>query len=349
MPARVEGSTFGRTPDGTAIELYTLTNAKGMVAKVITYGALLTELHVPDRNGTLKDAVLGFDSLGGYLKKHPYFGATVGRVANRIAKGTFTLDGKSYQLAINNGPNHLHGGLKGFDKVVWKAQAVPFENGAAVKLCYTSPDGEEGYPGSLSVSVTYTLTDQNELRLDYAATTDKATPVNLTNHSYWNLADEGDVLGHIVTINADRYTPVDDTLIPTGEVAPVKNTPMDFTTPMAIGSRIDQLTNKPRGYDHNYVLNGAGGKLSLAARVLEPKTGRVMEIWTTEPGIQLFAGDFLDGTITGKRGMIYRGHCGLCLEAHHFPDAVNRTQFPSVVLRPGQMYTQTTAHRFSWQ
>jgi aldose 1-epimerase len=347
MQAKIETSAFGRTTTGDAVELYTLTNAKGTVAKVMTYGALLTELRVPDRNGQLGDVVLGFDTLDGYLKEHPYMGATIGRVANRIAKGSFTLDGKTYALATNNGPNHLHGGLKGFDKVLWKAEPVPTSNGVAVKFSYTSPDGEEGYPGTVSATVTYTLNDQNELRLDYSATADKATPVNLTNHSYWNLAGQGDILGHNLTIFADRYTPVDDTLIPTGELAPVVGTPMDFTKPQAIGSRIQQLTNKPRGYDHNYVLNGETGKLHLAARVSESKTGRVMEIWTTEPGVQFYSGNFLDGSLTGKRGTVYPMHHGFCLETQHFPDAVNHPQFASVILRPGQTYTHTTVHKFS--
>jgi aldose 1-epimerase len=345
MKAKVEKSKFGVLPDGTEIELYAMTNAKGMIAKVMTYGAILTELDVQDRNGKIGDVVLGFDKLDGYLKEHPYFGATIGRVANRIAKGAFTLDGKSYQLAVNNGPNHLHGGLKGFDKVVWKAEAVPFGNGVAVKFSYLSRNGEEGYPGNLSVAVTYTLTNDNELRLDYAAATDQATPVNLTNHSYFNLAGGGDILGHQVMLNASRYTPVNDTLIPTGELAPVAGTPMDFTKPMPIGSRISQLTNKPQGYDHNYVLNGTG-KLSLAARVSEPKTGRVMEIWTTEPGIQFYTGNFLDGTLTGKYGMVYQQHNGFCLETDHFPDSVNQPSFPPVVLHPGETYTQTTVHKF---
>jgi aldose 1-epimerase len=349
MQAKIETTQFGHTTSGAAVELYTLTSAKGVVAKVMTYGALLTELRVPDRSGQFADVVLGFDTLDGYLKEHPYMGATIGRVANRIAKGTFALDGKTYTLATNNGPNHLHGGVKGFDKVIWKAEQVSVQNGVAVKFSYTSPDGEEGYPGAVSASVTYTLTDDNELRLDYRATADKATPVNLTNHSYWNLAGQGDILEHNLTIFADRYTPVDDTLIPTGELAPVAGTPMDFTKAQPIGSRIQQLTNKPRGYDHNYVLNGEAGKLHQAARVSEPKTGRVMEIWTTEPGVQFYSGNFLDGSLTGKHGAVYRMHYGFCLETQHFPDAVHHPQFAAVILRPGQVYTHTTVHKFSTQ
>ncbi len=347
MQATVERSAFGKLPDGTPIDLYTLKNKHGLVAKVITYGAILTEFDTPDRNGQMGDIVLGFDNLDQYLAGHPYFGATIGRVANRIAKGKFTLDGQTYTLATNNGPNHLHGGLKGFDKVVWKAITTKTEHSVGVVLTYVSKDGEEGYPGTLSVTVSYTLTDENELRLDYAATTDKATPVNLTNHSYWNLAGDGDILGHILTLNADRYTPVDDTLIPTGELAPVKGTIMDFTKPMAIGSRIRQLTNDPQGYDHNYCLNGGGGKLAFAARVEEPKTGRIMEIYTTEPGIQFYTGNFLDGTLKGKRGVVYQKHAAFCLETDHYPDSLNHPNFPSIVLRPGQTYRQTTIHRFT--
>lgn len=346
MKATVTKTSYGKLADGTEIELYTMTNAKGMVCKVITYGAIITELHVPDRQGRLGDVVLGFDRLEKYLAGHPYFGAAIGRVANRIAKGRFTLDGREYILAQNNGPNHLHGGLKGFDKVVWKAEIVPAKDGVAVKFTYLSPDGEEGYPGNLTVTMIYTLTDKNELRIDYTATTDKATIVNLTNHSYFNLAGEGDILGHIVTLKADRFTPVDDTLIPTGEIKKVKGTPMDFTKPMPIGSRIDQLTNDPRGYDHNYVLNSGGKKLALAARVEEPKTGRVMEILTTEPGLQFYTGNFLDGTLTGKYGIVYKKHYGFCMECDHFPDSINHPKFPSIVLRPGQIYKQTTIHRF---
>jgi aldose 1-epimerase len=347
MNASVEKSSFGKLPDGTAIDAYTLKNRNGLVAKIITYGALLTEMHVPDRNGKIGDITLGFDNLQQYLDGHPYFGATIGRYANRIAKGKFTLDGQSYTLATNNYPNHLHGGLKGFDKVVWKAEILSASNGQAVKFTYVSKDGEEGYPGTLTATVVYTLTDNNELRLDYQATTDKATVVNLTNHAYWNLAGEGDILGHILMLNADHFTPVDDTLIPTGEIAPVKGSVMDFTKPMPIGSRIKQLTNQPQGYDHNYVLNSGGGKLALAARVEEPKTGRVLEISTTEPGIQFYSGNFLDGTLKGKRGVVYNYQHGFCLECDHFPDSPNQPKFPSVVLRPGQTYTQTTIHKFS--
>jgi aldose 1-epimerase len=347
MKATVHQSEFGKLPDGTVIHQFTLTNAKGVTAKVITYGAILTELDVPDRNGQSGDVVLGFDNLDQYLKGHPFFGSTVGRVANRIAKGKFMLDGQAYTLATNNGPNHLHGGLKGFDKVVWKATVLKPKSGVAVKFTYTSRDGEEGYPGTLKATVVYTLTDDNEIRLDYTATTDKATPVNLTNHSYWNLAGGGDILDHQLMLNADYYTPVDDTLIPTGELAPVKGTVMDFTTLHPIRDRIGELANVPSGYDHNYCINGGGGALALAARLYEPKSGRVMEVLTTEPGVQFYTGNFLDGTLTGKRGITYQKHAALCLECDHYPDSINQPKFPNTVLRPGRTYHQTTVYKFS--
>jgi aldose 1-epimerase len=347
--AMIEKKPFGKTADGKDVDLYVLTNAHGMKAKVITYGAILTELDVPDRDGRTADVVLGFDDLKGYLGAHPFFGATVGRVANRIAKGKFTLDGKEYTLKTNNGPNALHGGLKGFDKKVWQAEQVPAENGVAVKFTCRSPDGEEGYPGDLTATVTYTLTNNNELRLDYTATADKATPVNLTNHSYFNLAGQGsgDILGHELTVEAEKYTPVDDTLIPTGKIESVKGTPLDFTTPHKIGERIKELRGNPGGYDHNFVLNGGGKKLALGARVVEPKSGRVMEMYTTEPGVQFYTGNFLDGSNKGKGGAVYNKHAGFCLEAQHFPDSVNHPNFPSMILRPGQTYRQTTVYKFS--
>ena len=344
MTAGVRKSSFGKLPDGRAVDLYTLENAGGLVAKVTNYGAIITELHVPDRHGKSGDVVLGFDNLEHYLQKHPYFGSTVGRFANRIAKGRFTLDGKTYTLAINNTPNHLHGGLKGFDKVLWKAEPL---TGAAVKFTYASPDGEEGYPGTLAVGVTISLTDANELRIDYAATTDKATPLNLTNHSYFNLAGEGDVLSHELMIAADYFTPPDSTRIPTGEIKAVKGTPMDFTQPQPVGARFTQITDRPVGYDHNFVLNKRGENLVFAARVYEPKSGRVMEAYTTEPGVQLYTSNFFDGSLTGKRGIVYQQHAALCLEAQHFPDSVNQPKFPSGILRPGQTYRQTTTYKFS--
>jgi aldose 1-epimerase len=340
---------FGKTNDGQAVELYVLRNGT-TTAKVMTFGAILTELDVVDRHGKPGDVVLGFDSLDGYLGKHPYFGAVVGRVANRIARGKFTLGGKEYTLAVNNGPNALHGGLKGFDKVVWKAEEVACPDGPSVKFSHVSKDGEEGYPGNLSVSVTYTLTADDALRLQYTATTDRATPINLSNHSYFNLAGPGSgtILHHEVTIAADRYTPVDDTLIPTGELADVKGTPLDFTTATTIGKRIQQIKADPVGYDHNFVLRSGGAKTPVpAVTVYEPTTGRVLEMSTTEPGVQFYTGNFLDGTNTGKGGVVYRQYQGLCLEAQHFPDSINHPRFPSTVLEPGKSYTQTTVYRFS--
>jgi aldose 1-epimerase len=344
---KLEQQDWGKLPDGTAVKLYTLTNRKGMVAKITSYGAILTELHVPDRNGKAENIVLGFDNLDQYLKGHPGFGATIGRVANRIANARFTLDGLEYKLAANNGPHHLHGGSKGFDKVVWEAQPVQTSGPeVAIQFNYLSKDGEENYPGNLSVTVVYTLTDDNELRIDYTAKTDKATPVNLTNHSYFNLAGSGDVLGHELMLAADRYTPVDDGLIPTGEIASVNGTALDFTKPMVIGARLEQLKPKPGGYDHNYVLNGGGRSLALAARVQEPKTGRVMEVHTTEPGMQLYTANFLDGKLSGVGGAVYKKHSGLCLETQHFPDSVNHPNFPSMILRPDQTYRTTTVFKF---
>jgi aldose 1-epimerase len=301
-------------------------------------------LLVPDRTGKLGDIVLGYESLDSYIKNSPYFGSIVGRYGNRIAKGLFTLDGVTYKLAVNNGQNHLHGGSKGFDKVVWKAEPVREAGAAGVKLTYLSRDGEEGYPGNLSVTVVYSLTDENELRISYEAVTDRPTPVNLTHHSYFNLAGEGDILGHELVVNAESYTPVDAGLIPTGEIRPVKGSPFDFTTPHAIGERIARVEG---GYDHNFVLRGGGGRLDLAARVFEPKSGRVMEIRTTEPGLQFYSGNFLDGTITGKGGRVYSKHAGFCLETQHFPDSPNRPGFPSTILRPGSVYKSLTVHRFS--
>ena len=345
---KLEQKVFGKTPDGAEVKIYTLSNSKGMTAKVTEFGAILTELWVPDRNGKPGNVVLGFDNLDRYVKGHPFFGAIAGRVANRIAKGKFTLDGKEYTLAVNNGPNHLHGGMKGFDKKVWKSRPLRgLSREVAVEFTYTSPDGEEGYPGALTTTVVYTLTDDNELRIDYTATTDKATIVNLTNHSYFNLGESGSILDHLLLINADRYTAADDTLIPTGELAPVKGTGLDFTQPRRIGEHIADYMSFAKGYDHNFVLNSGGKSLTLAARVQEPKSGRVMEVWTTEPGVQLYCGNHLDGTLTGVGGAVYKQHTGFCLETQHFPDSINKSGFPSVVLRPGQTFRSTTAHRFA--
>jgi aldose 1-epimerase len=349
MKAGIQKQAFGKTPEGTEVDLYTLTNAKGMTAKITNYGGIVTELVVPDRDGKLENVVLGFDNFKDYLAGHPFFGALAGRVANRIGGAKFTLDGKEYKLAANNGPNSLHGGKKGFDKMVWKAEPQETADGHAVKLSYVSPDGEEGYPGTLSATVTYTLTNQNELKIDYKATTDKATPVNLTHHGYFNLANPktGNALGHVLMIAADSYTPVDDTLIPTGEIKPVKGTPLDFTKPETIGARIAELKGNPGGYDHNYVLRGGGKGLTPAARVYEPKSGRVMVVLTTEPGVQFYSGNFLDGKQKGHGGVVYGKHHGFCLETQHFPDSVHHANFPSTILRPGQTYTQTTVYRFS--
>jgi len=342
----VTGEPFGTTPGGKKVDLYTLTNANGLKAKITNYGGIITSLKTPDRNGKFADIVLGYDTLAEYIKDSPYFGALIGRYGNRIAKGKFTLDGIEYKLATNNGPNHLHGGIKGFDKVVWNAEPMQTKTSVGLKLTYLSKDGEEGYPGNLECTVIYTLTNNNELKIYYEATTDKPTIINLTSHGYFNLAghNSGDILGHELMLNADNFTPVDAELIPTGEIKPVKGTLMDFTKPMTIGSRIADVKG---GYDHNYVLNGGkAGALSLAARVYEPKTGRVMEILTTEPGIQFYTGNFLDGSLKGK-GAVYNKHAGFCLETQHFPDSPNKPNFPSVVLRTGEKYTHLTVHKFS--
>jgi aldose 1-epimerase len=344
----VEKADFGRMPDGTTVESYTLYNARGAFAKLITYGATVAELHVPDKNGKAGDVVLGFDNLQGYLGPHPHFGGAIGRYGNRIAKGKFTLDGKEYQLAINNAPNSLHGGPTGFDRRVWKAEPVEVKDGAAVRFTYWSKDGEENFPGNLTVSVTYTLTILNELKLEYGAETDKDTVVNLTNHSYFNLAGagSGDVLKHVLYLHADKYTPVDSTLIPTGEIASVGNTPLDFRKPTTIGARIGEL-KEIGGYDHNYVVNGAAGTLRIAARVAEPTSGRQMEVWTTEPGVQFYSAIHLDGSLTGKGGLAYQKYGALCLETQHYPDSPNRPNFPSTVLKPGKKFRSETIYKFS--
>jgi aldose 1-epimerase len=345
--ATVETSSFGSLADGTVVELLTLRNAKGATAKAITYGATLTELWVPDRSGKLGDVVLGFDKLGGYLRNPPWFGATVGRVANRIARGKFTLDGQEYSLEINNPPNNLHSGSKGLSRTVWKAEPLHESHAAAVRFTCVSPDGDGGFPGNLAVTLVYRLTDDNQWQIEYTAKTDKATPVNLTNHSYFNLGGGKDILDHILYIQADHYTPVDTTLIPTGEIQSVKGTPLDFTSPLTIGAHIGEMKGTPGGYDHNYVLNEKAGKLKLAARVLSPDSGRQMEVWTTEPGVQFYSGNFLDGTIVGKRSVVYGKHSGFCLETQHFPDAVHHPSFPSVILRPSGVYRSETIYKFS--
>jgi aldose 1-epimerase len=355
-PAAKSGITsqpYGKTPGGEQVDVYTLTNAKGVEAKIITYGGRIISLKVPDRTGAIGDVVLGFDSLDGYLKDNPFFGALVGRYGNRIAKGKFTLDGKEYSLPVNNGANALHGGIKGFDKHLWTAKPGEGKDGPTLKLTYVSKDGEEGYPGTLTAVVTYTLTSNNELRIHYEATTDKPTVLNLTNHSYFNLAGagEGDILGHVLMLNADKFTPVDSGLIPTGELRAVDGTPFDFRKATAIGARIDQTSDEQikfgGGYDHNFVLNGKAGTLRQVARVSEPKTGRVMEVLTTEPGVQFYTGNFLNGSLTGKGGKVYNKRYGFCLETQHYPDSPNKPDFPSTVLRPGAKYDTTTVFKFS--
>ena len=348
-------SPFDTTPDGEAVSLVTLVNAHGMEVRAMSYGGIILSLKVPDRDGTLGDVALGYDHLAGYLAETPYFGAIIGRYGNRIGGARFDLDGESYVLAANNGPNHLHGGLAGFDKAIWDAEPFQSQEGVGVVFSRTSPDGEEGYPGNLSVAVTYTLTDGNELIFDYLATTDAATPVNLTQHTYFNLAGHGsgDVLGHRLTIHASRYTPVDGGLIPTGETAPVEGTPFDFRSPHLVGERI--AADHPQitfggGYDHNWVLDREGvaeGALAPAVRVEEPASGRIMEVFTTEPGLQFYSGNFLDGGITGKAGAVYRFRNGFCLETQHYPDSPNQPSFPSTILRPGEEYRSRTVYRFS--
>jgi aldose 1-epimerase len=340
---------FGKTSDGQPVEMFVLETDK-LTVKVITYGAIITEIDAPDRDGKKADVVLGFDDLKSYLAGHPFFGAVAGRVANRIAKGKFTLEGKEYTLATNNGPNTLHGGLKGFDKAVWKAEELKGGDGPAVRLTHVSPDGDEGFPGTLTTSITYTVTDKGELRIDYQATTDKTTIVNLTQHSYFNLAGpaSGSILDHELTLAADSYTPGDENLIPSGAIEPVKGTPLDFTSPTPIGKHINEIKADPVGYDHNYVLRTGDGKTPhLAAKVREPKSGRVMEVFTTEPGVQLYTANFLDGSIKGKGGVTYKKHQGFCLETQHYPDSIHHPGFPSTVLEPGKTYTQTTIFKFS--
>jgi aldose 1-epimerase len=349
---KIEQSAFGKTADGEDVSLFTLQNTAGMKATLTDYGATVISLFAPDRHGNFDDVVFGFPILEGYLQEHPFFGGTIGRYGNRIGKGKFKLDGVEYKLAANNGENHLHGGVKGFHKVVWSAAPVQQDSAVGAKFSYLSKDGEEGYPGNLSCTVTYSLTNNNELKIEYHATTDKATPVNLTHHGYFNLAGQvkGDILNHQLEIFADRFTPVDKGLIPTGELRPVEGTPMDFRQPHAIGERInseDEQLKFGLGYDHNWVLNNSNGSLALAARVYEPTTGRVMEVWTTEPGLQFYSGNFLDGTLTGKDNQIYKHRSGFCLETQHFPDSPNKPDFPSTILRPGETYSTETIYRFA--
>lgn len=341
---------FGELAGGTPVDLYTLRNDNGLEVNITNYGGIIVSMLAPDRAGNLGDVVLGFDTLEGYLGGSPYFGCIVGRYANRIARGKFTLNGVEYALAQNNGENHLHGGLNGFDKVAWAATQVSAEGQVGVRLTYRSPDGEEGYPGTLQATVGYTLTNDNALQIDYTATTNQDTVVNLTNHTYFNLLGSGDILGHEVMLNANKFTPIGDTLIPTGEVRAVAGTPMDFTQPTPIGARIDEddeQLNYAGGYDHNWVLNTPKGTLGLAARVHEPNSGRVLEVYTTQPGVQFYTGNFLKGNLTGKRGVVYHKRSGFCLETQHFPDSPNQPDFPSTVLKPGQQYRHTTVFKFS--
>ncbi|MFN8376611.1 MAG: aldose epimerase family protein [Anaerolineae bacterium] len=350
-PPTLTKKPFGTLPDGRAVEEYTLSN-NGVEVQIMTYGGVITALRVPDRHGEVRNVVLGFADLAGYLGRNPYLGSITGRFANRIANGRFMLDGVTYNLGVNDSTNSLHGGLKGFDKRLWQAQEIRRTSEVGVALSYLSPDGEEGYPGNLSVTVTYTLNAAHELRMDYQATTDKATVVNLTNHAYFNLEGNGagTIYDHVLTLNAERYTPVNDALIPTGELAPVAGTPFDFCEAKRIGGRVRSAHPQmvlAHGYDHNFVLKRSGDGLSLAARLYEPKSGRVMEVLTTEPAIQLYTGNFVDGTLVGSSGGTYRQGDGLCLETQHFPDAPNQPTFPSTVLRPGETYQTSTVLRFS--
>lgn len=349
---KITKESFGKTADGEAVDLFTLSNRNGMEAKITNYGGIVVSLTAPDRNRKFADVVLGFNDLDSYLKGHPYFGALIGRYGNRIAKGRFTLNGVDYKLAVNNGENHLHGGIMGFDKVVWTPKPLRTKSGAALSLTYLSKDGEEGYPGNLTVKVVYTLTNNNELRIDYTASTDKDTVINLTHHSYFNLAGEGngDILNHQLTLNANRFTPTDAGSIPTGELRSVLGTPFNFLKSTTIGERInddDQQLKFGGGYDHNWVVNGPAGTLRQAASVYEATSGRVMQVWTTEPGVQFYTGNFLDGTLTGKSGKLYQRRYGLCLETQHYPDSPNQPKFPTTTLRRGATYRSTTIYRFS--
>ncbi|MBN1361229.1 MAG: galactose mutarotase [Sedimentisphaerales bacterium] len=347
----IDVKPFGTAPDGQAVRLYTLTNEQGMKAEIMTYGGIMLSLYAPDRDGNMGDVLLGYDNLDDYVKNNPYFGALIGRYGNRIGGAKFTLDGTEYTLAANDNGNSLHGGVKGFDKVVWKDEPVWRADGVGVKLEYLSKDSEEGYPGNLQATVIYVLTNKNELRIEYKAMADKPTVVNLTQHNYYNLTGcQRDILAHELMLNADRFTPVDAGLIPTGQLLPVEGTPMDFTESTAIGARIDadyQQLEYGGGYDHNWVLNKEGSGMTLAAEVYDPMTGRVMTVLTTEPAIQFYSGNFLDGTITGKDGVVYKHRYGLCLETQHYPDSPNKPRFPSTTLRPGQIYETTTIYAFT--
>jgi aldose 1-epimerase len=343
---RINKRNFGKTPNREQVSLYVCTNANNHIIKLTDYGAIVVSVETPDRDGDRANITLGFPRLSGYLKRHPYFGATVGRYGNRIAKGKFSVDGRDYSLAVNNDANHLHGGEVGFDKVLWDAEGFVNNAEVGVRFQRRSPDGEEGYPGDLDVTVVYSLTNDNELKVDYTATTNKATPVNLTNHNYWNLsgAGSGKVVNHELTILADKYLPVDEGLIPTGEMASVTGTPLDFTQPMAIGSRIEETGGDPVGYDHCFVLRSQDRSLALAARVKDPASGRVMEVYTDQPGVQLYTGNFLGGAETDGG---FSQHEAFCLETQHYPDSPNQSMFPTTILRPGETYRHTTVHKFT--
>lgn len=341
---KVEKAHFGFSPQGDSVALYSLKNEKGYLVKITNFGGIITEIHTPDRDGKMANIVLGFDNLEQYLGEHPYFGAIVGRFANRIAGAKFSLEGEEYQLAVNDGENSLHGGIQGFDKVVWDAEVISCKERAVLKLSYLSPDGEEGYPGNLKVAVTYELL-LDQLFITYEAETDKATVVNLTNHSYFNLAGEGSILDHILYINASKYTPSGEGLIPTGELANVEGTPFDFRKPTVIGSRIQEVGGTPVGYDHNYIIDGAAGENTLTAKIMDPKSGRSLQVLTNEPGVQFYSGNFLNGSLV-SRGQIYEQYAGLCLETQHFPDSPNQPDFPTTVLLPGDKFVSQTIFEF---
>ncbi len=343
----IKKELFGKLPDGRDAWLYSLSNRQGMQVSITDYGAIVTRIVTPDKNGEMGDVALGFDDISGYIPNEPHFGGIVGRFANRIANGEFTLNGQTYKLAQNDAPNHLHGGNTGFDRMLWQVEMLEEEN--AVKLIYLSKDGEEGYPGNLQVTVVYTLTDANELKIDYHATTDKATPINLTNHSYFNLSagKQPDILDHLVTINADRYTETNETLIPTGKLVPVAGTPYDFREPHRIGERINNLEGY--GYDLNYELRKGEEKLTFAASALEPESGRTLEVYTTQPGVQLYTGYWLKGNLTGRNSTTYKRYAGFCLETQHYPDSPNQPAFPDAILRPGEEYKHTTIYKFGTQ
>jgi aldose 1-epimerase len=346
--ATIEKKSFGSTADGLAVDQYILTTDKGASASVITYGATLTRLQMPDQTGKLGDVIVGFDNVNQYQNQTAYFGATIGRVGNRIARGLFSIDKQRFAVPVNNGPNHLHGGFKGYDKRIWDAESAMTTNGPGVRFTLVDPDGDEGYPGTVRVTVIYSLSNDNTLEIQYYATTDKATPINLTNHAYFNLKDGGasGIGDHIMKAYADHYTPVDDTQIPTGEIAPVKGTPIDFTSPKPMGRDMDAMGGKPAGYDHNLVLNNQDGSLAKAAEVYEPVTGRLLEVWTTEPGMQFYTGNFLDGSVKGRGDVAYQEHSAFAMEAQHYPDSVNHSNFPNTVVRPGEVYRQITEYRF---